>query len=180
MEIDNLARPSVLINSPTMNETFDTSEPMHLPVDTIAARWGDAAGAGFTPVPNTLMRAQAKLGLSPTEVVVVLNILLHWWERDRMPFPSTPAIAKRSGLSVRTVQRSLKSLEEKGLIGRVRERNEQNKNKRARYDLSGLREALAKFALSDVWYRPNVVRQAPAGPERRTRTGVHAPKPEQP
>jgi DNA-binding transcriptional regulator YhcF (GntR family) len=163
-----------------MSQQYDTSAPLRLPVDSIASRWGDAASAGFTPVPNTLMRAQAKLGLSPTEIVVLLNILLHWWERDRMPFPSTPAIAKRSGLSVRTVQRGLRSLEKKGLIGRVRARNEQNRNKRAHYDLDGLRDALAKFAVSDVWHRPNIVRQALAGPERRARTGLQNLTPEQP
>jgi len=144
--------------------------------ESVAERWGDAAAAGFIAVPNMLVRAQAKLKLTPTELVVLLNILLHWWHSARMPYPSTPAIAKRSGISVRTVQRSVRALEKKGLISRVRTpsrfidgRNEQT---RAKYDLTGLRNQLSELARSDVWYRPEVVRRAPAGAERRTRGGI--------
>ena len=135
--------------------------------ETVAQRWGEAAMAGFMPVPNVLMRAQAKLKLSVTQMVVLLNILLHWWHSQSMPFPSTPAIAKRSGLSVRTVQRSLRELEKKGLIARVRGRPQYKgthyENRRARYDLSGLRQQLSELAQKDVWYRPDVVRHAPRG-----------------
>jgi predicted transcriptional regulator len=152
--------------------------------ETVAQRWGEAAMAGFMPVPNSLMRAQAKLKLTVTQMVVLLNLLLHWWHSERMPFPSTPAIAKRSGLSVRTVQRSLRELEKKGLIARVRGRPQYDgtryENMRARYDLTGLRDQLSELAQKDVWYRPDVVRQAPAGTERRARSGVQTREPEQP
>lgn len=156
----------------------------HLPVDTIAARWGEANDAGFTPVPNELLRAQAKLGLSATELVVVLNLMLHWWHRDRLPYPRTSAIAKRTGLSARTVQRCLRELEKKGLVARHRGRTKlkgtRYEKQRAHYDLSGLRERLATLARGDRWYRPDVVRLAPAGTERRARSGVQTREPEQP
>ncbi len=162
-----------------MSDQAQIDEQSFLPVETVAGRWGDAAKAGFMAVPNALMRAQAKLGLSPTDMVVLLNILLHWWESERLPFPSTGAIAKRAGLSARTVQRSLQELESKGLISRLRGRpiliGTQYKQQRARYDLSGLRERLGTIARSDVWYRPDVVRHAPAGTRAKDQDG--SPKP---
>lgn len=151
------------------------------PTNAIVQRWGDAVSAGFTPVPNALLRAQAKLGINPTQMVVLLNILLHWWESERLPFPSTPAIAKRSGLSARTVQRCIRELERKDLLRRERGRpsvvDNKVQRKRARYDFSGLREKLEEAARHDVWYRPDVVRRAPPGTERRARTDLQNPNP---
>ena len=123
-----------------------------LPVDTIAERWGPAVDAGFLAVPNILVRAQDKLGLTPNDLVVVLNIILHWWHRDRRPTPRSTAIAKRTGLGPRTVQRSLKKLERKGLISRVRVSRD-----RTEYNLEGLISQLAAEARSDVWYRPDLL-----------------------
>lgn len=155
-----------------MSEQPKHIEDRFLPVDTVGERWGEACDAGFTPVPNELLRAQVKLGLSPTQLIVLLNLMLHWWHRDRMPYPRTSAIAKRSGLSARTVQRSLRELEEKELILRCRARTEfkdaRFEKKRAHYDLSGLRERLATLARGDRWYRPGVVRRDNVkGQERR-------------
>lgn len=127
-----------------------------LPVDTIAERWGPAVDAGFVAVPNALVRAQDKLGLSPTDLVVLLNILMHWWHRDRRPTPRSTAIAKRSGIGHRTVQRSLKKLEKTGLLQRVRVAKD-----RTEYSLDGLRDQLAIQARSDVWYRPELRAGAP-------------------
>jgi hypothetical protein len=122
-----------------------------LPVDTIAERWGPAVDAGFVAVPNALVRAQDKLGLSPIDVVVLLNILMHWWHRDRLPTPRSTAIAKRTGIGHRTVQRSLRKLEKLGLLQRIRVAKDKTE-----YSLDGLRYQLAIQARSDVWYRPDL------------------------
>ena len=146
------------------------------PVDTVAERWGDAVASGFTVVPNSLLRAQAKLGLTPNDVVVLLNLLTHWWHRDRLPFPRTSAIAKRSGLSDRTVQRSLKTLQGKGLVRKTR-----GADQRSHYDLDGLRKALSSYAMRDPWYRPNIIRPAPGETQRiEAGEGVQNPLPRQP
>jgi hypothetical protein len=167
-----------------MDTQAKSLEVAGMPVDTLAERWGDAVAAGFTPVPNALLRAQASLGLSSTDVVVVLNILMHWWHRDRLPYPRPVAIAKRSGLSARTVQRSLSDLEKKGLIRRVRARTKVEKSDavikqfrrmRAHYDVSGLREKLVAAARGDVWYRPGVVRNTSVG--NRAKEQVGSPNP---
>lgn len=132
-----------------------------LPVDTIAERWGPAVDAGFLAVPNILVRSQDKLGLTPNDLVVVLNIILHWWHRDRRPAPRSTAIAKRTGLGPRTVQRSLNKLEKKGLISRVRIARD-----RTEYNLEGLIGQLASEARSDVWYRPDLLRAGAANGKR--------------
>lgn len=131
-----------------------------LPVDSIPDRWGDAVNAGFIAVPNVLVRAQAKLDLSPIDVVVILNIILHWWHRDRRPSPRSTAIAKRSGLGHRTVQRSLRRLESLGLIRRIRIAKDKTE-----YSLDGLIETLEFYAKQDVWYRPELTSRALSGTE---------------
>jgi DNA-binding transcriptional ArsR family regulator len=102
------------------------------------------------------LRAQEKLGLSPTDLIVLLNILMHWWHRDRRPTPRSTAIAKRSGIGHRTVQRSLRRLEKLGLVERIRVAKDKTE-----YKLDGLRDRLAIQARSDVWYRPEFSRRVP-------------------
>ena len=58
------------------------------------------------------------------EVNVLLNLLVHWWEKDKFPYPSQKAIAYRIGVSTRTVQRIIKNLEKKNLIIRQRTNRE--------------------------------------------------------
>lgn len=160
-----------------MNNAFENAGQSEefLPVDTIAERWGDAVASGFTVVPNSLIRAQAELGLTPNDIVVLLNLLVHWWHHDRLPFPRTNVIAKRTGLSQRTVQRALKSLQKNGLVVKIR-----GADQRSRFDLDGLRTALSKHAINDPWHRPNKVR-AP-GDLRRIEAGegLQNPSPRQP
>lgn len=64
--------------------------------------------------------AQDELKLNPTELVVLLNVLMHWWYRDQKPFPRPTTIARRMGSTVRTVQRAITKLEKEGLIARIR------------------------------------------------------------
>lgn len=45
-------------------------------------KWGEETSAvGFIPFPSTLIFAQAELKLTPMEVNVLLNLLVHWWEK---------------------------------------------------------------------------------------------------
>ena len=72
-------------------------------IETIDGKWGNAISAGFIAVPNALIKYQSRLKITQNELAVVLNLLLHWWYKDKLPFPSTRSISNRSGLEVRTV-----------------------------------------------------------------------------
>ncbi len=88
----------------------------------IRRKWGNAVGkgglTGYLALPEVLLRGQHRLGLTSTEMMVLINILLHWWYAEKMPFPSNSKIAKRMGVDIRTVQRACKQLEKKKLIDR--------------------------------------------------------------
>jgi hypothetical protein len=90
------------------------------------AKWGDALGMGFVIVPGVLIRAQEKLGLDPTDLAILLNILLHWWKPGDWPYPPPSLIARRIGVSTRTVERRLESLQERNFL--IRHGSEKSKD----------------------------------------------------
>ena len=86
-------------------------------------KWDQALDySGFQIIPNLLLAQQKNLGVSPTALVVLLHINRFWWKRDQNPFPSSALIAKQMGLHLRSVERHLQHLEEKGLILRLASR----------------------------------------------------------
>lgn len=87
---------------------------------TVKEKWQGAVtdGSGFVAVPMALLRLQSKYDLTATELLVLVNLLAHWWEPDRPVFPRNTIIAKRMGVEPRTVQRATKTLESKGLLQR--------------------------------------------------------------
>ena len=90
-------------------------------------KWGEETSAvGFIPFPSTLIFAQAELKLTPMEVNVLLNLLVHWWEKDKFPYPSQKAIAYRIGVSTRTVQRIL--LDSRELLEKLSRSGERSAN----------------------------------------------------
>lgn len=74
---------------------------------------------GYTALPNLLLRAQAKLKISPPQFNVLAQLCEHWWEADKYPYPAKDTIARRMGKSPRQVQRYITELEDAGLITRV-------------------------------------------------------------
>ena len=102
--------------------------------------------SGFTPLPNALIHSQAALGLSANDFVVALNLVSHWWYRKRVSFPGTTLISKRTGLGIRTIQRSLNRLEKRGLIKAVR-----RGSGGIGYDFEGLIAATERMASMHEW-----------------------------
>lgn len=102
-------------------------------------KWGHKSlEMGWTAIPTALFLLQKELNLSPIQFNVLLNILLHWWGKD-WPHPSQKSIANRIGMSPKTVQRAILSIEELGLIHKQRTSREHRKyNGRNIYDLSPL------------------------------------------
>ena len=102
-------------------------------------RWGRAMSGGYQVIPNQLLREQQRLRLSSHQVVILLNLSMHWWRREDLPFITPHNIAKRMGVSRRTVERQLKKLCDMGYVERKRVYDEGDvDDPKVRYDLSGL------------------------------------------
>ena len=114
-------------------------------------KWGATAiTAGFTVIPNHLLAINQFLPeddrLSPTEMVVLLQLIATWWTPDRLPFPSKATLAKRTGLSARQVQRAVQGLERKGFLKRIsRFAGTRGRTSNA-YDLQGTVKAVREVA----------------------------------
>lgn len=91
----------------------------------VAEVWGDAIseGSGFVAVPMSLLRLQSQLEITPTDFGVLVNLLAHRWRAGDVVFPRTTTIAKRMGVTARTVQRSTQRLVKQGYISKVKTTN---------------------------------------------------------
>jgi DNA-binding MarR family transcriptional regulator len=94
-----------------------------------------------------LFKHQVTLQLNPTEMVVLLNVLMHWWYRHQKPFPRPTTIARRMGSTVRTVQRSINKLVAEGLLVRT-----VGENNRPELDPEPLVTRLCDLAKNDTNY----------------------------
>lgn len=117
----------------------------------IFEKWGDAARAGFQAVPDLLLKHQGRLGLNSGELVVLLNVLQHWWYAEQKPFPRPTTIARRMGSTVRTVQRALMNLEKKGALVKT----QRLEDDRPAFDPEPLVKKLSALAKTDpdYWHR---------------------------
>ncbi|MEH6722676.1 MAG: helix-turn-helix domain-containing protein [Qipengyuania sp.] len=103
----------------TTSETRELANEAEITVkDTVAEKWGKAVGpgSGWVAVPLSLLRLQQKYELNPTEMMVLINLLAHWWSPQSTVFPRNSIIAKRMNVDPRTVQRATKKLRDKGLM----------------------------------------------------------------
>ncbi len=87
----------------------------------IKSKWGEkVAERGFTQIPNYLLQINTYVHddhqLTPTEMIVLLQLISSWWKKNEMPYPSMKTLAEKICVSERQIQRSVNSLEEKGYI----------------------------------------------------------------
>lgn len=82
----------------------------------VSDRYGEAGNAGWSPVPDVLLFNQHKLGIQSDDMVVLLNLMAHYYVKNEMPFIRPTTIAKRIGVSQRSVQRSIARLRKQGVI----------------------------------------------------------------
>jgi DNA-binding MarR family transcriptional regulator len=115
-------------------------------------KWGTAADAGFQIIPDVLFRCQRFLELDATDVVILSNIMLHWWFEEDLPHPRPSVIARRMNVSTRTVERHIEGMEKKGLITRLPSRAKNGKTVRP-FDLSRLVLQLKHYAARNLEQR---------------------------
>jgi len=120
-------------------------------------KWGEAARGGFQVLPDILLKKQVELGLSPMDMMVLINVAMHWWYAGQRPFPRSTTIATRMGVDPRTVQRSLRKLVDLKLMERVKETDSEGKE-RTVCDLSGLVQRLQSYVANDKDYQARTTR----------------------
>lgn len=110
----------------------------------LISKWGEESlSMGWTAIPTSLFFLQGTLNMTPVTFNVLLHLLIHWWIPNEWPHPSQKSISVRMGVSVRTVQRSLKELEVYGLLKIIKTSRTNPKYKgRNIYDLSKLQKTL--------------------------------------
>jgi len=135
-------------------------------------KWGSKVmDLGFCILPSLLFRAQRRLGLSPTQLAVLVQLADFWWDAGRKPFPKKADLALRLGLSERQVQRYIAELETAGFVQRI-ERTASHRGKISNeYDLSGLVEKLTALEpeFREVAENARAARGAVSKPGYRTR-----------
>ncbi len=109
-------------------------------------KWGhDVLRHGWCLLPSLLFRAQRKLNITALQMAVLLQLLEHWWEAERAPYPSKETIAHRLDMSARQVQRHIAALEAAGYVQR-RERKAVNRGQLSNfYEFHGLVAALKRI-----------------------------------
>ena len=155
----NPNRPGFLHAVQTMSDRYTEQPDRDRQADGLSpvmGKWGDAIHAGFQLVPDVLLKNQRHLGMSATETVVLLNLTMHWWYPTRHPYPRPATIARRMGVSVRTVQRALGRLSELGLVERLKvESSVAGGPVSTAFRLTCLVHQLEPLARDDVAYRPH-------------------------
>lgn len=116
----------------------------------IVEKWGKSvAERGFSQVPNYLLLLNSFVDqedrLSPTEMMVLIQLTGMWWKKGDAPYPSMRTLAVRCGTSERQIARAIKRLEEIPLIKREKRRAKGLIASNS-YDLSPLVEMLEVVA----------------------------------
>jgi len=134
---------------------------------TLTRKWGKTTmDANYTVLPSALVRGQERLGINANEFAVLVHLLDHWWEAEKMPFPTKKTIAARLQVSDKTVQRALVQLEAGGLLKRNARYNPKTNGRTSNeYDLSPLVAKLTEIS-RDMISASKTAREAKKKAER--------------
>lgn len=109
-------------------------------------KWGGSVmGLGFCIIPSLLLKAQRRLGLTPTQLAVVMHLVDYWWDAERKPYPSKATLGERLKLGPRQVQRHIAELEAMGLVHRIQRYAVHGGKVSNTYDLAGLVKRLKEL-----------------------------------
>ncbi|OBU16184.1 helix-turn-helix domain-containing protein [Photobacterium aquimaris] len=110
-------------------------------------KWGKPnIDAGWTIIPNSLLENQARLGLTCIDMMVLINLITHWWEKDNAPHPAKKRLANILGVSTKTIQRSMVNLEQCGVLKRIDRYRDSGGRTTNNYDLTMIADVLTPFS----------------------------------
>jgi DNA-binding MarR family transcriptional regulator len=140
-----------IVNQSKKKESPDTKENMEK-IRALAKKWGNrTVRFGWTAIPNLLLERQQALKLDAVDLNILLVLMKHWWEEDRLPYPSKRKIAETIGRDGSTVQKHIRKMEEAGLLERkVRKYSATGSQTSNEYDLKGLITALDKLSEAEM------------------------------
>lgn len=102
-------------------------------------KWGKTVlDAGWTGIPNALLKYAGPLGLDPAETLTLIYLMRFWWKTEDLPYPSISKTSLEMGVSRKTMTKKFASLREKGYIRLVKQGG------RTKFSLDGLKKALAE------------------------------------
>ena len=108
--------------------------------------WGKAVlRHGYTGIPVVLIKAQRRLGITPLQMNIIIQLLSYWHDPDRPPFPSKKQLADRIGVAPKTIQNNIRELEDAGLIKREQRKTASGDWNSNIYHLDGLIEQIRKI-----------------------------------
>lgn len=108
--------------------------------------WGRAVTAhGYTGIPSILIQVQRRLGITPLQMNIVIQLLDYWREPDRRPFPTKKDLATRINVTSKTIQNNIRQLEQAGLIRREMRKTASGDWNSNIYHLDGLVERIRKL-----------------------------------
>ncbi|CAM4057471.1 helix-turn-helix domain-containing protein [Corallococcus exiguus] len=177
--------PAATAEPPTPPSTVEATapEPPELAPATVKGRdkrniekWGQTAWkSGWMAVPSVLITHQARLGLEPSDLNVLLHLIARWWDPNRKPYLGKKEMAEAmGGVSLRTVQRSLSRLRNANLIVQHPRLRFDGSHTTPEYDLSGLVGRLNQLAQEELTRRTTAAHSAQGA---RTRRGLRIKAP---
>jgi hypothetical protein len=101
--------------------------------------WGKAVYRhGYAGIPSILIQAQKRIGINPTQMNIIVQLLDYWFEPSRKPFPTKRELKNRIGVTEKTIQNNIRALEKAGLIAREMRRTAAGDWNSNIYHLDGL------------------------------------------
>ena len=97
---------------------------------------------GYTGIPSILIQAQNRLGITPLQMNIIVQLLDYWRDPERPPFPSKKELARRINVEPKTIQNNMRELEKAGLIRRVQRKTAVGDWNSNIYELDGLVERI--------------------------------------
>ncbi|AIL73616.1 helix-turn-helix domain-containing protein [Vibrio vulnificus] len=114
-------------------------------------KWGKTLmKSGWTAFPSVILEKQHALGLTATDINIILYLSTHWWEAERKPYPSKKTIAQALGVTPRTVQKRIAALEEMGFVEREYRPHKLKGNDTNIYHFNGLIKAAEPYAQEKI------------------------------